>query len=73
MLQCKLYSRPVGNNAVQQAIAGQRFELATHAVVVSNAAFTRSARELAAAAGVLLLHHDELPSLGERFAKRCAG
>ena len=72
VLQCKLYSRTVGNEAVQQAIAGQRFELATHAAVVSNATFTRSARELASAAGVLLLHHDELPSLGERLAPAVA-
>lgn len=63
VLQCKLYSRAVGNDAVQQAIAGQRFELATHAVVVSSAAFTRSARELASAGGVVLLHHEQLGEL----------
>lgn len=63
VLQCKLYSRPVGNAAVQEAIAGQRFEQATHAAVVSNQPFTRAAQQLAGAAGVLLLHHEELPDL----------
>jgi hypothetical protein len=36
VIQCKLYSRPVGNAAVQEAIAGQAFMGATHAAVVSN-------------------------------------
>jgi len=34
---------------------------------VSNAAFTRAARSLAAAAGVLLLHHEELQGLERRI------
>lgn len=63
VLQCKLYGKPVGNAAVQEAIAGQRFEQATHAAVVSNATYTRAARQLAGVAGVMLLHHDELPDL----------
>lgn len=66
VLQCKLYGRPVGNAAVQEAIAGQWFEQATHAAVVSNQGYTRAAQQLASTAGVLLLHHDELPSLERR-------
>ena len=64
VVQCKLYDRPVGNGAVQEIIAGRQFEDAHHAVVVSNAAFTRSARHLAAKSDVALLHHDELETYG---------
>ena len=52
---------------MQEAIAGQRFEQATHAAVVSNAGYTRAAQELAGAAGVLLLHHEELAGLAARL------
>ena len=67
VLQCKLYDRPVGNAAVQEIIAGRQFEDAHHAVVVSNAAFTKSARQLAAKSDVALLHHDELETYGRRL------
>jgi restriction system protein len=60
VVQCKLYSGSVGNESVQQVIAAREFEFADKAAVVSNAPFTRSARALAATAGVLLLHHDEI-------------
>jgi restriction system protein len=58
-VQCKLSSRPVGNRAVQEALAGARFHGMTGAAVVSNAGFTRAAADLAASAGVQLwTHHD---------------
>lgn len=60
VLQCKLYSRPVGNSAVQQIAAARLHHRADFAAVVSNADFTRRARELAATNGVYLLHHEEL-------------
>ena len=60
VIQCKLYSRPVGNAAVQEAIAGQRFMGATHAAVVSNQSYTRAAQELAHRTGVRLLSADDL-------------
>lgn len=63
VVQCKLYSAPVGNGAVQEVIAAREYEYADVAVVVSNASFTRSARELANVANVLLLHHEQIPSL----------
>lgn len=65
VLQCKLYSKPVGNAAVQEAIAGMAFHKANNAAVVSNAAFTRQARELASASGVVLLHHEQLTDLDQ--------
>lgn len=63
VVQCKLYASPVGNGAVQEVIAAKQFEFADEAVVVSNAEFTRSAKELANASGVLLLHHEQLQAL----------
>ncbi len=66
VLQCKKYSQPVGNAAVQEIIAGKSFEQAQVAAVVSNANFTPSAKQLASTTGVFLLHFSELP----QFAKR---
>lgn len=63
VVQCKLYSSPVGNGAVQEVIAAKQFEFADEAVVVSNAEFTRSAKELANVSGVLLLNHEQLGTL----------
>ena len=73
VVQCKLYSKPVGNAAVQEAIAGRGWETATHAIVVSNAAFTKSAQQLAATQGILLLHHDQLSGLEARLIPDTAG
>jgi restriction system protein len=60
VVQCKLYSQPVGNDAVQQVHAARSFQSADIAAVVSNQPFTKSARELANVNGVYLLHHEEL-------------
>lgn len=60
VIQCKLYTASVGNAAVQEVIAAREYEYADLAAVVSNAPFTPAARELASAANVVLLHHDEI-------------
>ncbi len=65
VIQCKFYSKPVGNKAVQEAYAAKGFQQAGYAAVVSNAAFTPSARQLASTNGVYLLHHDDLSKLKE--------
>jgi restriction system protein len=62
VLQCKLYSSPVGNDAVQQVIAARQFQSADLAAVASNQSFTRSAKQLAGVSGVHLLHHEQLTS-----------
>lgn len=62
-LQCKRYAAPVGNRAVQEVIAARQFEDATHAVVVSTATYTNSARALAHKARVLLISDTQLPEL----------
>lgn len=53
-IQCKYYSKPVGNSAVQEACAGAMFYGCNVAAVMTNNGFTESAVELAAATGVLL-------------------
>ncbi len=63
VIQCKFHARPIGNKAVQEAFAGLGFHGGDVAVVVSNASYTRSARQLAEANGVILVHHDQLPDL----------
>lgn len=60
VFQCKKYSQPVGNSAVQEIISGREFEKAHLAAVVSNAGYTTSAKQLAGSANVHLLHHSEI-------------
>ena len=63
VIQCKWYSSPVGNKAVQEAHAAKGHYRADGAAVVSNASFTKAAAELAQSIGVLLLHPAELNEL----------
>jgi restriction system protein len=67
VIQCKRYASSIGNSAVQEAYAGKSFENADYAAVVSNAEFTRSARQIADATQVILLHHDALSQLALRI------
>lgn len=67
VLQCKKYSQPVGNAAVQEVIAGKAFEQAHVAAVVSNATYTPSAKQLASTTGVHLLHFSGLQQFAERL------
>lgn len=53
-IQCKCYSYPIGNKAVQQVYAGARYYHCEKALVISNSTFTKSAKELADATGVIL-------------------
>ena len=64
-IQCKLYSHPVGNKAVQEVCAGRAFYRCHYAVVVSNADFTLGAWQCARATEVILLKEDELHKLLE--------
>ena len=67
VLQCKLYSQPVGNKAVQEAFSGRTYYGAQFGAVVTNATFTPSARQLAASNGILLVHFSELDDLAEKL------
>lgn len=62
-LQCKKYSSPVGNKAVQEAYSGGAFYEANASAVVSPVEYTASAKELANSLGVRLLHHEDLSNL----------
>lgn len=59
-IQCKDYSSPVGNSAVQQVYAGKTFYHCHVAVVMTNSYFTESALELAEATGVILWNRRKL-------------
>ena len=61
-IQCKLYSSPVGNKAVQEAFSGAKFYDAHYAAVLTNAGFTASAKDLAASTGVILLSPEDIPN-----------
>lgn len=63
VFQCKFYSQPVGNKAVQEAHTAKAFQRADYAVVVTNADFTAAARQLAQSSGVFLIHHNALSDL----------
>jgi restriction system protein len=63
LIQCKQYSYPVGNTAVQEAFAGMRHHGANLACVVSNASYTKGAVQLATSTGVRLLHYLQLCEL----------
>lgn len=72
-IQCKLYSKPVGNKAVQEVIAGRGFYMCDYGCVVTNNAYTDSARKLASTQGILLLNEanicDNLTNLIEKREK----
>ena len=65
-IQCKRYSGSVGNKAVQEAFSGAKNMGLNRAAVLTNAEFTKSARELAVTTSVLLLSPEDIPTLSER-------
>lgn len=58
--QCKHYSSPVGNKALQEAISGKEFYKVDKAVVITNNYFTPSAIALAQEAGIDTWNRDTL-------------
>ena len=63
VIQCKFYSQPVGYSSVQEAYTARALYSASHAIVCSNARFTRQACRTAAKLGIKLTHHCALISL----------
>ena len=59
VIQCKLYTAPVGNKAVQEVFAAKSYYNGTIAAVISTSGYTSSAKTLAASTGVLLLDRTE--------------
>lgn len=69
VVQCKQYSQPVGNAAVQEVLAARIYYEADLAMVVSNAPFTRAAADLAKKAAIHLLHHTKLRDWAKQHAR----
>jgi restriction system protein len=68
VLQCKLYSGPVGNKAVQEVVAARAHEQAHYGAVVTNSRYTSPAEQLASTNAVLLLHYTDVPNLAKLIA-----
>lgn len=66
-VQAKLFSKPVGNSAVQEAFAGQKFHNLDASCVLSSNTFTKSAKQLSASNGVVLMSHYDIPKADELF------
>ncbi len=66
-IQCKYYSSPVGNFAVQEAFTGAKFYNCDVAVVITNNSFTQSAQDLAEKTGVLLWTNNNVPPSSNSF------
>jgi restriction system protein len=69
VIQCKKYSKPVGNRAVQEIVAAIAHEGARRGVVVATADYTPAAVKLAASNQVLLLHHADLRRIDRLLAR----
>jgi len=66
-IQCKQWSGVVGNDGVQEAIAGRAFYNCSHAAVVCTSSFTASAKELASRANVQLIDGSTYAAMVNRF------
>ena len=64
-IQCKCYSKDIGNAAVQQAHTGKSIYKKDIAVVLTNRGFTQQAKEEAEMIGVKLWDRNKLLSLIE--------
>lgn len=62
-IQCKRYSKKLGNKPVQEAYAGKAIYGCNIAVVVTNNYFTEGAKEAARSTGVLLWDRHELKQM----------
>ncbi len=59
-IQCKRWSRNVGNSAVQETYAGQGFYKLDHGLVITNSFYTQSAKSLAAQLNIELIDRNDL-------------
>lgn len=66
-IQCKYYTSPVGNHAVQEVFAGAKYYNCDIAVVMTNNTFTSSAKELAQKTNVLLWNETTIPLTTHSF------
>ena len=71
-IQAKYYSQPVGNFAVQEILAGREYFKLSKGIVVTNATYTASAKDLAEKTQIRLIDGDELQQI-IRLAKTGKG
>lgn len=69
-VQCKRYSSPVGNKAVQEVFSGMHFSKSDAACVISTKGFTKSAEELASSTGVILIDAENINLFSELLLGR---
>ncbi|RNA68541.1 restriction endonuclease [Alteribacter keqinensis] len=62
-IQLKCYSSSVGNDAVQQVIAGMNYYQADKGAVITNNYYTKSAKELASRADIILWDREKLSEM----------
>lgn len=60
-IQCKYYSNPVGNHAVQEALSGCKYYNCDIPVVLTNSTFTHNAIDEAEKVGVQLWPQGKIP------------
>ncbi len=65
-IQCKMYHKPVGIAAIQQAYAGYIYYDCDYPIVVTNNRFTQAAIELANTNDVILWDGDDLEKMRKR-------
>lgn len=68
-IQCKYYSSPVGNHAVQEAYSGCAYYKRQIPVVLTNSTFTSAARNEASTIGVELWDKNRIPFSSNRAIK----
>jgi hypothetical protein len=66
-IQCKRYSKPVGNTAVQEVVAAKVHNGATHSCVLATGGFTKSAKELASSTQTALIDAENIKDFDEYF------
>lgn len=64
-VQCKCYSSPVGNKAVQEAFSGKQYYDRMVAAVITNNEFTPNAKETAIKTNVILWDRNDLTEMME--------
>ena len=62
-IQCKKYSKPIGNKAVQEIKAGISHYNINKGIVLANNKFTKSAIELAKTNGIELVHYLDIEKI----------
>lgn len=67
VVQCKRYSKPIGNKAVQEVFTGRQHRSANAAAIIGTGGFTRSAIELASSTGVELFNAEDIHLFSNKF------